>query len=105
MKPFYYEDYKGKHHITLNKGCPDWVNSDCPDILYNDGSVLFHSSLNGVDDLPLFAIEDGTAQKLVKFIKASDRLFEKKYQGEKKEGKTWLNSYVEEIEAMIKRGY
>jgi hypothetical protein len=31
---FYYEDYKGRHLITLKKACPEWINSDCPDIRY-----------------------------------------------------------------------
>lgn len=105
MKQFYYENGDGKHRITLKKGCPEWVNSDCPDILYDDGSVLFHCSFNGVDDLPLFAIEDGTAEKLVEFIKASDKAFKKKYQWEEREGKTGIDFYIEQIEAAIERGY
>jgi len=104
---FIYEDWRGKHTITLKRACPEWINSDCPEITTEVGDTIFKTGINGVNDLPLWALENGTAQKLINFIIKSDLAFGKKYP-EIKElplEKTCLGSDVEAIKEMIKRGY
>ena len=104
---FYYKNWRGKRFITLKVACPEWINSDCPDIYFEDGSRLFKSTIQGVYDLPLFAIEEGIGEKLVSFMKRSDKAFRKKYPecAGSSFDKTMLGYWVKEIEEMIKRGY
>ncbi len=75
---FYFEDWRGKNYITLEKGSAEWVNSDCPSI-YNekDIEILHNGGLNGFYGLP---IEDiSLLKQLRNFIIGSDKAFIKKY--------------------------
>lgn len=106
---FYYEDYRGKHTITLNRACPEYINADCPEIYLEDGSLIYKLTIAGTYDLPLFAIEDGTGKKLISFLKKSDIAFRKKYQNLSTVNTpfeaTMLGESVRELEKMIERGY
>ena len=105
---FYYNDYRGKHNITLKRACPEWINADTPDIYFEDESLLWHSDISGVTDLPLWAIKDGTGEKLIKFILKSDNAFRKKYPDSKTVvpfEKTFLGSWINDLKKMIERGY
>jgi hypothetical protein len=75
---YYFEDYKGKHYITLKKGSAEWINSDCPDILMEDGSYIVHTGgLNGWYALPMQDIQ--LLRLFRNFVLKSDKSFCKKY--------------------------
>lgn len=75
---YYFEDWRGRNTITLKRASAEWVNSDCPDILTEEGGTILHNGgLNGWYGLP-FGNSDLIGQ-LRKFVVASDRAFCKKY--------------------------
>lgn len=104
---FYYEDYRKKHIITLTRACPEYINSDCPEIYLEDGSLIYKLTIEGTFDLPLFAIEDGIGKKLISFLRRSDIAFRKKYPtiAEIPFEKTFLAGSIRELEKMIEREY
>jgi hypothetical protein len=76
---YYFDNYRGRNYITLKKASPEWINSDCPDIIMEHGKeYIFHNGgLNGWYRLP---IQDIPLLRLFrKFILASDKAFCKKY--------------------------
>jgi len=75
---YYFEDWRGKNTITLKRASAEWVNSDCPDILTEEGETILHNGgLNGWYGLPFE--NENLLKQLRRFVITSDKAFCKKY--------------------------
>jgi hypothetical protein len=75
---YYFDDWRGRNYITLKKASPEWINSDCPDIMQDNGDYVFHNGgMNGWYRLPT---QDISLLRLFRnFVLKSDKAFCKKY--------------------------
>ena len=73
---FYYNSHSGKHNITLKRACREWINADCPDIYYQDGSRILYHDINGwsFNGHGLISVNE-----MAHFIHKSDKSFFKRY--------------------------
>lgn len=75
---YYFDDYRGRHFITLKRASAEWINSDCPDIMMESGEYVFHNGgMNGWYKLPIQDIP--LLRSFRNFILKSDKAFCKKY--------------------------
>lgn len=75
--PYYYEDFNGKHKLTLIRGAAEWVNADCPSIYSDDGSEVYHGG-SMTPHIP-YNIDDNIRTALMSFFAKSSKAFNKRY--------------------------